>query len=114
MQLQPHEDWSALIDEAVDNLVAELMDQPIRGWADAVVGPPGVESAVRERLVTFSTTLLAAAATGVGHLQCDDGISDPVDCDFIFRPNNDPYYRCRGHSPPHCYRADYATMPNCP
>lgn len=106
--LEASADWSRYVERAVDDLLEEL------GVDSAAYGPLGervdIESTfVRERLSAFAVNLLAAAQAGTGSLECDDGRS-VVDCTFVLRPDQSPYYRCLGHAPPHCYDANQQTI----
>jgi hypothetical protein len=97
--LDPQPDWEELVSRAVDDLMDDL--------------PPAMLESrrVRERLMSYSLTLVAAARAASGGLRCNDG-STTVDCVFVLRPNDTPYYRCM-HAPPHCYDAQFNTI-RCP
>jgi hypothetical protein len=59
--------------------------------------PIDLES-LNEHLTSFGLSLLAGDAATGGTTKCNDG-SGEVPCDYILRPYDAPYYRCRGHAP---------------
>src|SRR5690349_10265273 len=109
--MEPPENWTALVNDAIEQLLADLLANPEQ--RTALLGEPaGVDEPVdhlREQLFDYSTRLLAAAAAGAASYRCNNGQST-VDVQFILRPNQTPYYRCVGHSPPDCYDAQYNTI----
>jgi hypothetical protein len=109
--LEQQPDWSDFVRRAVDDLLADLTRQAAtRSESLAVEMQSDIESAgvLRERLESYSMSLLAASGAGTGNLRCNNG-SSTVDCAFVLRPDGSPYYRCV-HSPPDCYDADYRTI----
>jgi hypothetical protein len=112
--LRPDQDWSAYVDEAVDDLLGDLLGgaggreglvRPVEPLDEPVAG-------VRERLVSYSMSMLAAAGAGTGALRCDNG-DTTVDCEFVLRPHKTPFYRCIGHTPADCYDESYHSI-DCP
>src|SRR5688572_9858117 len=111
---EPNAGWNDLLDRAVDDLVRGLADDAAResrgeyaptsgeGEDLAILSGFDIASsiAVRERLMSYSVTLLMAASAGTGDT-CNDG-AEIVDCRREFRPDGPSIYRCL-HSPPHCY-----------
>jgi hypothetical protein len=106
-------DWSVFVDRAVDDFLEQLREElsEDRSSWDALRSRPRQAELFRERLTSYSMQLVAAAAAGTGNIKCNNG-SSTVDCDFVLRPNDTPYYRCL-HAPPDCYDADHKTIP-CP
>lgn len=86
-------------------LISEMVSAFDRLALDRYVAP---ESVSRFGEAIVAATEFLARSLGVAAVQCDDG-STKVDCEFILRPSGDAYYRCVGHSPPHCYGTDYQT-----
>jgi hypothetical protein len=112
--LHHNADWTALLDRAVDDLLQGLADDTAREVRNEYAAPSGEHEdvaslpqfdigssvAVRQRLVSYSATLLMAASASTGDT-CSDG-EEVVDCRREFHPDSPPVYRCL-HSPPHCY-----------
>ena len=61
----------------------------------------------------FSASVALAAAASTSLTKCNDGMSEQV-CDLILKPGKTGHYRCRGHSPPHCYDTDGNEISPCP
>jgi hypothetical protein len=133
-RLERHGSWEPVISQAVDDLLRALAAYGPPEWTHASLdvqqarsearlfrwdpseaglgAQPPTTGHVRELLTSYSMRLLTAGALGTGSLLCDDG-SSVVDCEFILRPNDAPYYRCVGHTPPDCYDVNHRTM-GCP
>ena len=100
-------DWDAFVSRAVDDLLHALSEDAEAGRDENFALRPeaSLEASelVRERLTSYSMSLLSAARAGTGTVVCNNGVTT-VDCTFVLRPHETPYHRCL-HSPPDCYDA---------
>lgn len=119
-------DWNEFVDDAVDELLTVVrpgtpiaeqitIEQPRReirvfGLEDDL-RRPHESSDARYLLTSYSMRLLTAARAG-GVARCKHG-GKTVDCEYILSPDQEPHYRCVGHSPPHCYDSDGRSI-SCP
>jgi hypothetical protein len=100
--------WHVVVDESARAFVDDL----VRSGFLKPAATDESRDILRLRVATFALALLAGAASATAAAKCNDGRT-VEDCDYFLRPNEDPYFRCR-HAPPHCYRSDGTTMPQCP
>lgn len=105
-------DWDSFVERAVDQLLRELAENAGAGRDEEFAVRPQVDiessTVVRQRLRSYSMSLLTAAGAGTGDLVCDNGTST-VECTLVLRPHGTAYYRCL-HSPPDCYDASHQSI----
>lgn len=61
-------------------------------------------------IVLVAVVALVLTAVIAGQTVCDGDDGDTVPIDKHLRPGDGTYYRCRGHSPPHCYDREERTI----